>query len=128
MYTPESVLLSAVATAAATFGITFYTMVSKSDFTKWMNSFYAFASGVFWIFLFLSLFNIFLVRSSFMSNVMAFVVAVIYCGYILVDTQLILGGKNKELSLDNHILGAVILYVDIIGLFLKILQLLGDKK
>ncbi len=128
MYTPESVLLSAVATAAATFGITFYAMVSKSDFTKWMNSFYAFASGVFWIFLFLSLFNIFLVRSSFMSNVMAFVVAVIYCGYILVDTQLILGGKNKELSLDNHILGAVILYVDIIGLFLKILQLLGDKK
>lgn len=63
-----------------------------------------------------------------MSNVMAFLVAVIYCGYILVDTQLILGGKNKELSLDNHILGAVILYVDIIGLFLKLLQLLGDKK
>lgn len=59
---------------------------------------------------------------------MAFVIAAIYCGYILVDTQLILGGKNKQLSLDNHILGSVILYVDIIGLFLKILQLLGEKK
>lgn len=63
-----------------------------------------------------------------MNSLMAFIVAAIYCGYILVDTQLILGGKNKELTLDNHILGAVILYVDIIGLFLKLLQLLGDKK
>lgn len=40
MYTPESILLSAVATAAATFGITFYAFVTKSDFTKWMSSFY----------------------------------------------------------------------------------------
>jgi FtsH-binding integral membrane protein len=34
------VLLAAVATAAATFGITFYAMTTKSDFTSWMNSFY----------------------------------------------------------------------------------------
>ena len=40
MYTPESVLLSAVATAAATFGITFYALTSKSDFTSYLHSFY----------------------------------------------------------------------------------------
>ena len=74
------------------------------------------ASGLFWVFLFLSLFNIFVFRSTFMNNLMAFVVSAIYCGYILIDTQLILGGKNKELTLDNHILGSVILYVDIIDL------------
>lgn len=54
--------------------------------------------------------------------------ACIYCVYILIDTQLIMGGKNRELTLDNYVMGAMILYVDIIGLFLKILQLLGDKK
>ena len=59
---------------------------------------------------------------------MAFGIGLIYCVYILIDTQLILGGKNKELTLDNYVMGAMILYVDIIGLFLKILQLLGDKK
>ena len=59
---------------------------------------------------------------------MAFAIACIYCVYILVDTQLILGGKKKELTLDNYVMGAMILYVDIIGLFLKILQLLGDRK
>lgn len=39
-----------------------------------------------------------------------------------------MGGKNRELTLDNYVMGSMILYVDIIGLFLKLLQLLGDKK
>jgi FtsH-binding integral membrane protein len=60
--------------------------------------------------------------------VIAIVVGIAYSIYLLVDTQMILGGKNKSLSLDNYVLGAIILYVDIIGLFLKILQILGKKK
>lgn len=58
----------------------------------------------------------------------AIVFAAIYSLYILIDTQLILGGKNKELTYDNYILGSVILYADIISLFLKLLQILGKKK
>jgi FtsH-binding integral membrane protein len=54
--------------------------------------------------------------------------ALVYSLYIIVDTQLILGGKNKELSLDDYVLGSVILYTDIISLFLKLLQILGKKK
>ncbi len=102
IYEPATVLLSAVATAAVLFGITFYAITTKSDFTKWLNTFYgnknlilAFTSGLFWMFLFLSLFNIFVFRSTFLNNLIAFVIAAIYCGYILVDTQLILGGKNR---------------------------------
>lgn len=95
----------------------------------WYSFIYsAFGSGFFWVMLQLALFNIFLFRISFLSNLIAFVIAIIYMGYILIDTQLILGGKNKELSLDNHILGSLILYIDIIVLFLRILQLLGSKK
>jgi hypothetical protein len=102
IYEPATVLLSAVATAAVLFGITLYAITTKSDFTKWLNTFYgnknlilAFTSGLFWMFLFLSLFNIFVFRSTFLNNLIAFVIAAIYCGYILVDTQLILGGKNR---------------------------------
>lgn len=54
--------------------------------------------------------------------------AAIYSIYILIDTQLILGGRNKELTLDDYVLGSTILYTDIISLFLKILQILGKKK
>ena len=38
MYTPESVLLAAVATVAATLGITLYAMTTKADFTTMANS------------------------------------------------------------------------------------------
>lgn len=54
--------------------------------------------------------------------------AVIYSVYLLVDTQMVLGGKHKQLTLDDYILGATIIYVDIISLFLKLLRLLGKKK
>jgi FtsH-binding integral membrane protein len=59
---------------------------------------------------------------------LAFIFSAIYSVYILIDTQLILGGKNKELTMDDYILGSVILYTDIISLFIKILQILGKKK
>ena len=40
VYTEESVLMAAVATAAATFGITFHAMTSKSDDTEYFHCFY----------------------------------------------------------------------------------------
>jgi hypothetical protein len=40
MYTPESVLLSAVATLSATLGITFYALTTKTDFTNFMQGAY----------------------------------------------------------------------------------------
>jgi FtsH-binding integral membrane protein len=41
---------------------------------------------------------------------------------------MILGCKNRNLQLDDYVLGATILYMDIISLFLKILRILGKKK
>jgi FtsH-binding integral membrane protein len=75
-----------------------------------------------------SIINIFFIRSPLINSLIAIAVGIAYAIYLLVDTQLILGGKHKSLSMDNYILGAIILYIDIIGLFLKILQILGKKK
>ena len=78
-----------------------------------------------WI-VFLNLF--FLTGSSLLLSVYCTIFAVIYSIYILIDTQLIMGGKRYELSLDNYVFGAVMLYVDIIELFLKLLRLLGERR
>jgi len=75
-----------------------------------------------------SLFNLLFLRSSFLVMAASALCAIIYSIYIVIDTQLILGGKDKELQLDDYVMGATILYVDIIALFLKILRLLGKKK
>lgn len=45
--------------------------------------------------------------------------------YIVIDTQMIVGGNSIELEIDDYFLGAILLYVDIISIFLYLLQMLG---
>ena len=128
IYTADSVLLAATATLAATVGLTYYAMTTNEDRT----SFSFIGKGVFfsivWIALSVSLINLIFIRSSFITMGLAGLFAVIYSIYLLVDTQLVMGGRHKQLHMDDYILGATIIYVDIISLFLKILQILGKKK
>jgi len=39
-----------------------------------------------------------------------------------------MGGKQVELAIDEYILAAMMLYIDIIQIFLYILRLLGDRR
>ena len=53
---------------------------------------------------------------------------VIFYGLFLIyDTQMIAGGRKYELSLDDYIIGALILYIDIIMIFLELLKLFGNN-
>jgi FtsH-binding integral membrane protein len=81
------------------------------------------------ILLVVSLANIFF-RIQAIQSLLAVVFAGIYMVYIIVDTQMIMGGSGRrfKLTLDDYIMGTMILYMDIVGLFLKLLQLLGEKK
>lgn len=47
--------------------------------------------------------------------------------YLIIDTQLILGGKRISLSIDEYVAAAMLLYIDIITIFLYILQMFGRK-
>lgn len=55
--------------------------------------------------------------------------AILFSFYLAYDTQLIVGGKHRQfqLSIDDYILGSVLLYLDIINIFLYILSAGGDK-
>ncbi len=91
-----------------------------------------FNSAFFWSFFCLTTFiiilNVFFIQSQAISIVLAIIIGAVYSIYLIIDTQLIIGGRNQELSLDNYILGAAMLYIDIIQLFLQILRLLGDRR
>ena len=47
--------------------------------------------------------------------------------FLLIDTQLIVGGRRHELSIDDYVLGALMLYLDIIYIFVELLKLFGRK-
>ena len=55
------------------------------------------------------------------------IVIVIYSVFIIYDTQLIAGGRYNEISFDDYVIGALMLYVDVVGLFIYIMSLLGSK-
>jgi FtsH-binding integral membrane protein len=52
--------------------------------------------------------------------------ACLFSIYLVIDTQLIVGGGRYSLSMDDYVAGAMILYIDIIQIFLFILELLGS--
>ena len=56
--------------------------------------------------------------------------AILFSFYLAYDTQLIVGGKHKQyqLAVDEYILGSVLLYLDIINIFLYLLSAGGDRE
>merc|ERR1719188_1974178 len=49
--------------------------------------------------------------------------------YIIYDTQLIVGGTDRrQFGIDDYAFAALSLYLDIINLFLYILQLFGERR
>jgi FtsH-binding integral membrane protein len=48
--------------------------------------------------------------------------------YIVYDTHLIVGGGHYEIDAEDYIIASIIIYMDIINLFLHVLRLLGEKR
>lgn len=67
----------------------------------------------------------FWLKIPFLSGLIALGMSIIYPLYLIYDTQMILDNVKHNLSLDQYILGSLFLYIDIIGIFLDILRLLG---
>ena len=118
---PLIVLEAASLTAAMTVGLSVYAITTKSDFT--MFGPLLFVVG-FTFSMFMVLF--FAVDSSLNLVFCAFGV-VLFSFYLVYDTQIIVGGKHRrfQISEERYILAAVTLYLDIINLFLYLLDLLN---
>lgn len=52
--------------------------------------------------------------------------ALLFCFYLVYDTQMMMGGKHKySISPEEYIFAALNLYIDIVQIFLNILTILG---
>lgn len=75
-----------------------------------------------------SLFIIIFVRDIQLSNlIIAGLGAFLVSLYLLFDLQLIMGGRSVELSPEEYILAAILLYIDIVYLFQYMLILFGGR-
>jgi len=118
----EIVLMAAAMTLAVTLALTIYALTTKTDFTMCGGFFFV---GTMLLLMF-GLFY-FIYPSKVMYNMYCIGGVLLYGFYLIYDTQLIAGGKRYELSMDDYVIGALMLYIDIIHMFIRILALFSKK-
>lgn len=120
-YDPLTVFIAVIMTLQVTAVLTIYAMTTHSDFTTCR----AFMAVVAMTGLLFTLMMCLFYSTRWMEVLLSAVWCIIYGLYIIIDTQSIIGKHKYSISYDDYILGAVCLYIDIIGLFLELLTLLG---
>ena len=123
----ENVLLALAMTAAMTVGLTIYAMTTKTDFTYCGAMLWMFSLGliIFWI-LFYFMMNKYKFSFYYIIGCMAGII--IYSLYLIYDTQLMIGKFDNEYSVDDYVFAAINIYLDIINLFIYILQFISAVK
>lgn len=117
----EIVFYAVLLTAVIVVALTLFAFQTKIDFTVF-NGILFVATLVLCLFGFIA---IFFKPDSPVHLVYSAIAALLFSAYIVVDTQMIVGGKHKnQFSAEDYVLGAVVLYLDIINLFLHILNIL----
>jgi FtsH-binding integral membrane protein len=118
-YRANIVLNAVVLTAGIFVFLTAFACQTKYDFTSWMP--YLF--GALWGLVLFGFMSLFLPHTSTTELIYGLFAALIFSGYILVDTQLVMRKHHVE----EEIAAAISLYLDIINLFLAILRILNSQ-
>lgn len=113
------VLEAAIFTLGIFVALSLFACQSKYDFTSWMP--YLF--GGLWVLILFGLMSMFFPYNSKVELGYGIICALIFSGYILVDTQLIM----RHYHVEEEIAAAISLYLDIINLFLAILRILNSQ-
>lgn len=116
------VLTAAIMTLILVASLTLYAIMTKRDFTSGMAILVAFIASTF-LFLLFFFINWTSTAQIFYCSIGIFVFGL----YLVIDTQLIMGGRKVALSMDDYVVAALLLYIDIIQIFLYVLSLLTNK-
>lgn len=118
-YDQAIVIQAFVLTMATVIALTMYTFQTKKDYST--SS--ALLFSLLWILILGGIMQMF-IHNEVMELCLAIFGALLFAGFIVVDTHMLL----HKLSPEEYILAAINLYLDIINLFLQILKILNAAK
>jgi len=122
-YTPESIIIAVFLTTGLVIGLSFYACYTNTNFT--------YLGGL--LFSGLCLLNIagllmLLFGKNYMDDIIfSSISLLIFSLYLIYDTQLIYGKFGVEYKIDDYIIAAINIYLDIINIFIEILKIVGKK-
>lgn len=117
-YDGKTVILAAIATLIVTVSITVYALIAREDFTFLGGLLFSAAS----LLIILTIFSFIL---PFMYTLVCILGVFVYSLYLLFDTQLILGKVGNEFSVDDYVIAALCIYIDILQIFLYMLEIIS---
>jgi len=133
LYTTDSVMLCLATTAIVFFSLTAYACLTQTDFTGMgpylMAALFALC-GFGFVMMLWSMFTGQPLHGTMMQKVYACGGVLLFSLFIVYDTQLIVGGSHKkhQFEIDDYCFAALSLYLDVVNLFLFLLELMGDRR
>ena len=115
--------MAAFLTLAITIACTLYAIFSKEDYTT-SSALLVIVSVTMLIIFIILLFT----DSPFLYTIYCGLGVFLFGCYLVIDTQMIMGGRTIELSVDEDYVAALLLYIDIIMIFLYIMKLFGQNE
>ena len=116
------VFMAAFMTFVMCLSLTLYAINTKSDFTTKGGLLFILCAGL----ILFSIFGLF-TNNKFFHILISTMGVILFGFYLIYDTQLIIGNKSELIEMDDYILGAFQLYLDIINIFLYLLDLLNSN-
>ncbi|KAF5280018.1 hypothetical protein FQA39_LY05399 [Lamprigera yunnana] len=123
----EIVFLSVGLTSCLCFSISLFASQTKIDFTKHLQLLLLLTLYILIYMPLLWIINIFWFHIEQMYLIWAYVITILFSFYLLMDTQMIMGGRRYELSPDEHVHAALVLYIDIILILWQIMRILSTR-
>ena len=123
-YGGQIVIEACAITMAIVIALTAYAFFTRTDFTTWVGivivivvcfSFFGVSVAVRW--------------NKTLNSLYCALGAILVGILLIIDTQMIVGGERSfKISMDDYVFGALVIYVDVIRLFIYILRGLTSKK
>lgn len=129
-YTIDSVVLAFAVTTLSCVSISLFAMVTKRDITSCLGFMFIATCVLIFFGFFVMIWSMILPHGQsirWMYMVYAALGALLFMVYLAIDIQMIMGGRKYEISPEEHIFAAIMLFMDIVQIFWFILTLLGDR-
>jgi len=136
LYSSKNVISAMMATAVGTISVTLYTLMNrnpKRDLSQWGATLSS-VGTIFIVYSMIHLLSLFgILPENFLpynESIFCFIGASLFSVYLAYHTRLIVSGKYTKYQMNrkDDAFGAMLLYNDIINIFLYILRLLGDRR
>ena len=115
---PKIVFMAAVMTFVMVVSLTLYAINTNNDITMLGGLIFIFSAAML-----LLIFFGFFTSNRLFHVIIALGCVILFSIYLIYDTQLIMGNRKEMIQIDDYILGAYELYLDIIQLFLNLIQI-----